>query len=225
LKPILTPLTATRAGVVVSYGLALAAAVVSFSGNDLSFGWRVLHTGVIVLVFALPPTMAALALPHRPLLLLGAGVSGILGLIALGSVLAAPMLVPGLVWLVSYFMLGGPGRWGERLTMAILVPLLWVGASASLWLHADPVCERTFASGRVESVDPASRGMRPAWLWDIPAESSGSSSLPSDAVKEVCDSNAVVWWEAAAALVLTLAALVLALRTAAPAAVPARAGR
>ena len=188
--------------VLVGYGLALAASAVAVVGNELSF-WRATLDGLIVLgLFAVPSVLAMLSQPRRPLMLLPAGMMGLLGFFGLGSILGLPLVILGVIWLWAYLKVAPPDRWLRKISM-ILVPLLWLGATAALWVHLDPVCEQRLRDGTVIEVDPTTRGFESGWTWEVGSSFSGSSGpIPQDVVFEACTSNTLVAWEALSAIAL-----------------------
>jgi hypothetical protein len=206
--------------VLIGYGLALAGFVIGFSGSDLSIGKALLHGLVVLAVIAVPPTVAMLGHSARPLMLLPAGVIGLLGLFGVLSILGFPLVLLGLFWLWAYLKLGSPGSWVSKTAM-ILAPLLWLGASAALWIHVDPACEQRLQDGTFIEVDPATRGFESGWAWEMSSSfSSSSGPISGDVVYDVCDSNVVVLWEATSAILLCAGAVLVARWLAHPSTLP-----
>jgi hypothetical protein len=191
----------TAAGL-VGYGLALAASVFAFVGHGLSPGRAFLDGLIVLALFAVPSVLAMLSRPKRPLMLLAAGMTALLGFFGMGSILGLPLFGLGLIWLWAYLKLAPANRWLAKASMT-LVPLLWLGATAVLWVHLDPACEQTLRDGSVIEVDPATRGFESGWTWEVGSSFSGHSGPTSDdVVFEACTSNTLVLWEATSALVL-----------------------
>lgn len=186
----------------IGYGLAIAASAIAVVGNELSFRRALLDGLVVLALFAVPVVLAMLSQPRRPLMLLPAGIIGLLGLFGIGSVLGLPLVILGLIWLWAYLKTAPPGRWLRKTSM-ILVPLLWLGATLALWVHVDPACEQRLTDGTVVEVDPATRGFASGWTWELGSSFSGSSGpISQDVVSEVCTSNVLVAWEALSAIAL-----------------------
>lgn len=192
--------------VLVGYGLALAAFAFAVVGNELSF-WRASLDGLVVLaLFAVPSVLAMLSRPRRPLMLFPAGITGLLGFFGMGSILGLPLLILGLNWLWAYMKMAPPDMWPRKASM-ILVPLLWLAATAALWVHLDPACEQRLRDGTVLEVDPTTRGFESGWTWEVGSSFSGSSTISQDVVFEACTSNTLVAWEALSALALCAVAV------------------
>ncbi len=213
---------ALKGSVLIGYGLAVAGFVIGFSGSELSFGKALLHGLVVLAAIAVPPTLAVLAHPKRPLMLLPAGVIGLLGLLGILSIVGLPLALLGVIWLWAYLKMAPPGRWVSKLAM-IVVPLLWLAATAALWVHVDPACERRLRDGTVINVDPAGRGFESGWVWEVGSSFSGTSGpISEDVVYEACTSNAVVPWEAMSAILLSAGSVLVAIWLAKPSTVPSR---
>lgn len=202
--------------VFVGYGLALAAFAFAVVGNELSF-WRASLDGLMVLaLFAVPSVLAMLSQPRRPLMLLPAGIMGLLGFFGMGSILGLPLVILGLIWLWAYLKMAPPDMWLRKASM-VLVPLLWLGATAALWVHLDPVCEQRLRDGTVIDVDPTSRGFESGWTWEVGSSFSGSSGpISQDVVFEACTSNSLVAWEALSAIALCGGAVLAGFNLASP---------
>ena len=69
---------AVTGSVVAGYGVALAGFAIVVIGNDLSLGRALLHGLVVLALLTAPPTTALLSQPTRPLMLLPAGLMGLL---------------------------------------------------------------------------------------------------------------------------------------------------
>lgn len=209
----------------IGYGLAIAASALAVVGNELSFQRAILDGLVILALFATPPALAMLSRPRRPLMLLPAGIIGLLGLYGMGSVLGLPLVILGLVWLWAYLKVAPPDRWLRKASM-ILVPLLWLGATVALWVHLDPGCEQRLRDGTVVEVDPATRGFESGWAWEVGSSFSGSSGpISQDVVYEACTSNTLVAWEALAATALCGMTLVAGYNLAKPSGAKVGAGQ
>jgi hypothetical protein len=161
---------------------------------------------VLGTLMAVPPTLAMLSYPDRPRLLLAAGLTGLLGLYGSLSILGLPLMVLGAIWVGAFIKLAPRVDWGRTLAM-IIVPVLWLVASAAMTAHLDPVCEQRLRDGRVIRVDPAARGFETGWAWEVGSEFSGSSGGSEDVLSEVCSGDMVVGWEALAAMGLSGAAV------------------
>jgi hypothetical protein len=83
-----------------------------------------------------------------------------------------------------------------------------------LFAHLDPYCTETMADGTVRQTDPADQGMSSGWRF-------GSTNLQSTETSEsgvegpvssYCTSDQVVWGEAAASLLISLAVFGAGLR-------------
>lgn len=186
----------------IGYGLAVAASAIAIVGNELSFQRALLDGLVVLALFTVPAALAMLSQPRRPMMLLPAGITGLLGLFGMGSVLGLPLVILGLIWLWAYLKTAPPDRWLRKASM-ILVPLLWLGATFALWVHLDPVCEQRLSDGTVVEVDAATRGFESGWTWGVGSSFSRSSGpISQGVVSETCTSNTLVAWEALAAIVL-----------------------
>jgi hypothetical protein len=179
----------------------VTASVIAFVGNELSWRRSLLDGLVVLVLFGLPSVMAMLSRPGRPLMLLPAGIMGLLGF-ATGSILGLPLVVVGVVWLWAYLNVPHPERWTRKAPM-ILLPVLWLAASAMLWVHLDPACEQRLQDGTVVEVDPATRGFESGWTWEVGSTFSGSAGpIAEDVVSEACSSNTLVAGEALTAIAL-----------------------
>ncbi len=192
---------------VAGYGVALAGLILPIRAGEQSFRAEIPTAVLIATVIAVPPTLAALSMRGRVLMLLPAGLLGIAGLLGLLSVLGFLLIIPGLIWLWAYLKLAPSGRYPRKFAMAA-VPLLWVGAVAGLFVHIDPLCEQLLADGSVVRIDPAGRGFKTGWAWDIDTSTfSGSGSGSDMVVSESCTSDIVVPWEMAASVILSATAV------------------
>lgn len=202
--------------VLVGYGLALAACAFAVVGNELSF-WRASLDGLVVLaLFAVPSVLAMLSQPRRPLMLLPAGITGLLGSFGMGSILGLTLVMLGLIWLWAYLKMAPPDRWLRKASMS-LVPLLWLAATAALWVHLDPACEQRLRDGTVIEVDPTTRGFESGWTWEVGSSFSGSSGpISQDVVFEACTSNTLVAWEASSAIALCVVTVLAGFNLARP---------
>jgi hypothetical protein len=147
-------------------------------------------------------------------MLLPAGMIGLLGIYL--SILGFPLVLLGLIWLWVYLKVNLPGRWLNKSAMTV-VPLLWLAATAALWVHVDPACEQRLADGTVINIDPGTRGHQSGWAWDVGSSYSGSSGpISGDVVSESCTSNTVVLWETLSAILLATSAVRAAMWLARP---------
>jgi hypothetical protein len=207
---------AVKVSAVIGYGLALAGLILGLTGGDLSAGLSWPRGVVVMCLLAVPATLAILSHPRRPLMLLPAAMIGFAGLFGALSILGLPLIVLAAIWFWADVKLTPRGSWMKRVAM-IVVPLLWLAAAAALWVHVDPACEQRLADGTVVDLDPASRSMESGWVWQVGDTSSGSAeSISNDVVYEVCDSDVVVAWEVALAVLFSGAAVLYAYWTAAP---------
>ena len=192
--------SASQFAAMIGYALALAVFALRISGE---FATSVELAGAVALatVVAVPPTLALVA-DSRPLLLLPAGLIALNTLFAL-SILALPMLAAGLVWLWAYSKSAPRGRVLRKLTVTVLVSVLWLLAAATLFVHIDPRCTETLSDGTVRVTDPAPQGFETGWVWEIGSTSSGSTTFGVDVVSSQCPSDRVVWWEALVVLALS----------------------
>ncbi|HZD22938.1 MAG TPA: hypothetical protein VE569_05980, partial [Acidimicrobiia bacterium] len=135
---------------------------------------------------------------------------------AMGSIIGLPLVVLGFIWLWGYLKMAPPGMWVRKTSM-ILVPLLWLGATALLWVHLDPACEQRLRDGTVIEVDPATRGFESGWTWEVGSTFSGSSGpISDDVVFEACTSNTLVAWEALSAIGVCAVAVLVGFNMARP---------
>lgn len=154
----------------------------------------------LAVAVTLPATLALLSLNQRPSLLTVAWMA------ALVAAFAVIELSP--VWIAIAIAWGFASRsrprpavearwmtWGRPLLALMVIVPVFV-----LFIHLDPVCTRTYADGRTESVSAASQGFQTGWQfgnsYSTNSGSSSSSPLGVDSVSEDCSSNTVVWWEA-----------------------------
>jgi hypothetical protein len=206
---------AVAGGAAIGYGLALTGFVMRMVGDELSFGSSSRGALTLAVVMAFSPTLALLSHPDRPLLLIAAGVTAITGIYGL-SIFGYGFVVLGVIWLWAYLQLAPPGRWVRKLAM-VVVPVLWLAAFATLWVHLDPACEQRLRDGTVIQIDPASRGLQAGWVWEIPSSFSSSSGLISgDVVFETCTSNTEVWWETVTAILVAVSSVAVGLLLARP---------
>jgi len=186
--------TAWAVGVVLGYAVALLAAFYP-PGSAL--------LGAFGLV---APTMAMLAYPRRPGLLLPAGAIAIASLYVM-SIYGLPMVLIGLVWLWVHHQVSGYEPSGAIGALVVGVAL-WLAVPAVMTLHQDPFCVQTLRDGTVERIDPATHGYPTGWVWEADSYSfSGSGIAAGDIVAESCVSNNVVGWETAAAIALAAASV------------------
>jgi hypothetical protein len=197
--------------VVVGYGLALAAFVFRIIGGDFTIWSELPGAIVIAAVVAVPPTLAALSMRNRPLLLLPAGVLGLAGALGLLSIFGFPLVILGLIWFWAYLKVAPRGHLLRKFGM-VLVPLLWLGAFIALFVHLDPQCEQRLSDGTVQQVDPVIRGFESGWAWEVDTStfSGGSGIVSADVEFEACSSDTVVPWEAALSMLLSTASVAVA---------------
>ena len=198
---------AVSGAVVVGYGLALAAFLFRIIGGDFTLWSELPGAIVIAAVVAVPPTLAALSMRNRPLLLLPAAVLGLAGALGLLSVFGFPLVILGLIWFLAYLKVAPSGHFLRKVGM-VLVPLLWLGALIALFIHLDPYCEQGLSDGTVQQVDPVVRGFESGWAWEIDTSTfSGSGIVSAEVEFEACSSDIVVPWEAAVSILLSTASV------------------
>lgn len=200
---------ASRVAAVTGYGLALAILVLRLLGGGSLLIWVELPGSVALTVaVAVPSTLALLAFPGRPALLVAASLISI-AMLFLYPLLGLPMAVLGAVWLWSYSRTenGDRGRPLVTLGAMLLVAAMWLGAVIVLFVHVDPRCAEQLSDGTVRTTDPAVQGLVAGWAWEVPSSSSGSASLSGDVVAAECTSDTIVWWEALASLILATGAV------------------
>ena len=195
--------------VVVGYGLALAAFVMAFVGSDLRLASAAVDAFPVMVLVAVPPTLAMLSHPDRPLLLLPAGLTGLLGLFYVLSIWGWGLALLGVLWLVTYLQVAPAGHWLRKLAM-LAVPLLFLAGTTMLWIHLDPACEQRLRDGTVTDIDPTTRGFESGWVWETDTGSfSSSGTISGDVVYEACASDTRVLWESGAATLLAAGAVLL----------------
>ena len=192
---------------VVGYGLALAAFLFRIIGGDFTLWSELPGAIVIAAVVAVPPTLGALSMRNRPLLLLPAAVLGLAGALGLLSVFGFPLVILGLIWFWAYLKVAPPGHFLRKVGM-VLVPLLWLGAFIALFIHLDPYCEQGLSDGTVQQVDPVVRGFESGWAWEVDTSTfSGSGIVSAEVEFEACSSDIVVPWEAGVSILLSTASV------------------
>lgn len=195
--------------VVVGYGLALAAFVMAFVGSDLRLASAAVDAFPVMVLVAVPPTLAMLSHPDRPLLLLPAGLTGLLGLFYVLSIWGWGLALLGALWLVTYLQVAPAGHGLRKLAM-LAVPLLFLAGTTMLWIHLDPACEQRLRDGTVTDIDPTTRGFESGWVWETDTGSfSSSGTISGDVVYGACASDTRVLWESGAATLLAAGAVLL----------------
>lgn len=182
-------------------------AIGQVSGNGP--GW--LASLAIVAALVLPAAYALISLDRRP---------SLLPVAVMGALVAGVLMLESLpVWVVAAVVWGLVARSRPRpapepqwarfgrplLAAAVAVPMLL------MFGHLDPVCTTTYADGRVEQVDPATRGYETGWGFGIGVYTTGTESV-SEIATESCSSNTVVWWEAVVSLAASAGIVALAYR-------------
>lgn len=201
---------AVLGAVVAGYGLALAAFLIPIIGGDFTIWSELPGAIVIAAVVAVPPTLAALSMRNRSLLLLPAGVLGLAGALGLLSIFGLPLVILGLIWFWAYLKVAPRDHFLRKFGM-VLVPLLWLGAFVALFIHLDPQCEQRLSDGTVQQVDPVIRGFESGWAWEVDTSTfSGSGIVSADVAFEACASDTVVPWEAALSMLLSTASVAVA---------------
>jgi hypothetical protein len=194
--------------VVVGYGLALAAFLVAFAGSGFRFTTSAVDALPILVLVAVPPTLAVLSL-RRPLLLLPAALTGFLGLFSVLSIWGWGLALLSVFWVVAYLQSVSNGLWLRKMGMVLVFLLFWVG-TAILWAHLDPACEQRLGDGTVREIDPATRGFTSGWVWEVDTSSFHSSGTSSgDVVYEICSSDTRVLWESTAIALLATGAVLV----------------
>ena len=202
-RPVLSPVI--LGSVLAAYGLALTVFFLRLVGSQFPIRFELGGAVALAGVIAVSPTLAVLA-ARRKTLLLAAGLTAMSTLLGF-SVLALPMIVIGLIWLVAYGRMAVPGPISRKIATVAVVWLLTTAAFGVLFLHIDPRCADTLSDGRVRMVDVTTQGMESGWIWNVRSSFAGTSSSSPDVVLSVCSSDTVVAWEAALSIGLSLGAL------------------
>jgi hypothetical protein len=165
-------------------------------------------SALLAALAAVPPTMALLAYPNRPGLLLPAGATAIASLYLI-SFYALPMVLVGLVWLWVHHQVSGDTPAGAISALVVGVAL-WLAVPAVTTVHLDPSCSETLSDGTVQDVDPATRGYPTGWVWVTGSSTvTGSAAPGAGVVAEACVSDNLVGWESAAAIAVAAASVFL----------------
>jgi hypothetical protein len=192
-----------RYGVVVAYGVALAAFVIRLVNSTPRVGenlWGGAGAIAVAGMLAIAPTTALLALRGRPRLLPAAAVVAFAEGLFSFSLVGLVMMVPALLWINAY------GRWPRpvkpRWPLIVLWPTVVIAAVCAfvvLFIHQDPMCTRTYGDGTVQAWAPAEGG---GWAWQgLGGTSFGTEFVGDDGVQtEECTSDIITWWEALATL-------------------------
>lgn len=202
-------------GIAVAVGLGALRWANAHAAPVAAAEWAPLGDVALAGLVVLPSVLAIFGLRGRPVLLLAGGILALL--LALPFFLAGLVLVvPGVLFLVTYGRMPGPPSGSVRRSMAAFVPVVMgVGALAVLFATEQPVCYRTirYEDGRVEhfrdreaEADAASgRGMGQSF-----------ESLAEDVVSQGggCSGDMIVPWESAAMLGLSGMAVLFARRLA-----------
>lgn len=198
----------TWAGIALGMAAAVAVAIIDLRSDDGSLPAAV----ALLMVLALPSTLAYISLDRRPSLQGAAAMSGVLlGIITLGGGIGFVLLTSSLLWAMAI----------RRRSPAALEPkrsgLVRVGLAAltvlpliALTAHLDPICQVFGADGelidrRVDETAPS------GWGFSTGTTSTGSS-LSSGEATESCSSNVIEPWEAAISALLSVGVAGLALR-------------
>ena len=191
-----------RAGVVVSFGMALAIFMLRLIGSNLPMTVELPGAIALAAVVATPPTLALLS-TRRPVLLIAAGVTAVSTLFGL-SIFALPMVVVGVIWIMAFRGAITHTTSGRTIVVLSVAWLFTVSAFAILFLHLDPRCSETLVDGTVRSVESSDES---GWIWEASAVTSGSMTSGGDVVFSACSSDMVTLAEAAASLGLVLLAV------------------
>jgi len=201
------------AGIILGYALAAVLLVVRIARTDSTAG-EVLGSIAFGVAASVAPTVALLSLDRRP------------GLLPAASLIAILMGVVGLTLLPFWLLLALGWGWAHnrRPVKAEVSRPLWWGRAAMafgvvlsvfvLFVHLDPYCTETMADGTVRQIDPADKGMSSGWrLGSTTSQGTGSSESGFDGpVSSHCTSDTIVWGEAVASLLLSIAVVGAALR-------------
>lgn len=188
-----------------------ASIVILFAIGGAAFGIRseteltVLQAVATAVALTLPAAFALVSLERRPSLLPAAVFAAAAIAVAVPEFLPVWLLAGG-AWILAIRNrprpLLEPRRvWLGRplLAVTVIVPLIL------LFGHADPACTLMTEDGRVEEVDPATRGLNSGWRWGLPGSSISISSFGSSTGEgptevEECSSDRVLPWESLASL-------------------------
>ena len=197
------------AGIALGLATALTIGMISLVSSE---GDSPLAALALLLITALPSTIAFLSLDRRPSLLPAAAMSaGLIGIVTLAGGIGAILLITALLWALAIRRRPGAQpspRWSSLKRPAIaaltLVPLI------AMVSHLDPVCTVLDADGnvlerRVDSSAPS------GWRLSSGDTVSGSSSS-TEGVIETCSSNVVEHWEAALSAAVSIGVAGLAAR-------------
>ncbi len=195
-------------GIIVGYVLAIALAVMRIVNIGVTPG-EVLASVALGVAAAVAPTLALISLDRRPTLLPAASMSAVaLGVIELA--LLPVWLLPALAWWWGHSR--RPVRvevsrtqWWGRVAMALGVVL----AVIVLFVHLDPRCTETMADGTVREVDPADMGFESGWRLGSSGSSGDNSGQggPAGPVSRSCTSDTIVWGEAVASILISVAVI------------------
>jgi hypothetical protein len=198
--------SAWRAGVIVGYGMALAVLFVRFVAGELPISTELPGAIALTLVAGVSPTLALLAYPRRPGLLVPAGAIAVLS-VPVMSLFGFPMLLIGLTWLWVHHQVSGSERSGAATALLVAVAL-WFAATTVMFIHLDPTCVQKLRDGTFREVDPSSRGFTTGWVWAMDSTSfSASGVVAGEVVFEACTSNTEVLWESGASIALSVGAV------------------
>jgi hypothetical protein len=186
--------------------MALAVLFVRFVASELPISTELPGAIALTLVAAVSPTLALLADPRRPGLLMPAGVIAVLS-VPVMSLFGFPMLLVGLTWLWVHHQVSGSERSGAATALLVAVAL-WFAATTAMFIHLDPTCVQKLRDGTFQEVDPSGRGFTTGWVWATDSTSfSASGVVAGDIVFEACTSNTEVLWESGASIALSVGAV------------------
>ncbi|WP_153393943.1 hypothetical protein [Ornithinicoccus halotolerans] len=169
----------------------------------LGWGERLDPLGPVALgaLYASPALLALLALRARRRLLLAAAVSSLVLAVVPFSVHSFVLGPAGLTYAGLYARMSSRQRDPVPLLTVVACPLLQVAALVALLQHEDPACYTEHQDGEV-TIDRSPAGS---------TTDSRTAGPDTVVVAQGCTSDTVVWWEAAAGLGLTSAAVALGL--------------
>lgn len=200
-----------RVGKVIAYVLACGVFVIRIMGGDLPLLTELPGAIALVAVVAISPTIVKLT-PNRPLGWLSAGVIAAIGLLGL-SVIALPMVVIGVVWMVAYGQSRLRPGTGRLIAAAVLPLALSIAAFAAVIIHLDPRCVETLDDGTTRSVASEEES---GWAWEVDGTSTGTQVVGDDVSSVACSSDVVLPPEALAVVALSASAVATGWRIATP---------
>ena len=203
--------------VIIAAGAVYLITAVALGAGVVSGNIEIFRAISLAVAATLPATMALMSLNGRPSLLTVAWMAALVS--ALVIITASPIwIVVALAW--GFASRNRPRPAPEARWMTVGRPLMALAVIVPIFVmfsHVDPVCTVTYQDGRVENVDPASRGMETGWrvggtFFSGGFESSSGTSAGSETQTEECTSDTVVWWEGLASVIASAAVIGVASR-------------